>query len=279
MVPLMTIGQARSYMQKRWGEENELPAISEYISFVDGVPDMDTRLSQIEEDLRDILDSEGEVPKNFDAQARSIVHKHLHDLPDFVLLNSDFWRYLGVGRFYEIVALRHPKSAKSGGVDQDQAPNHGDDETSSDPGDNSALDANWANYGAYTYGVRESLFHRLFVGASLALDSDPDCDDAYHLTRVHDVDLWQSHIIRVLTGENTNYVKALLAWFNARDTWYEEHATGRNVSGKEKTKHLRDLVKRIRRLRSNVMHEYFSYEQVEEMIATEARLSWNSLKL
>ena len=43
-------------------------------------------------------------------------------------------------------------------------------------------------------------------------------------------------------------------------------------------RHLRDLVKRVRRLRSNVVHEFLSDEEVADMVSHEAMKSLQTIE-
>jgi hypothetical protein len=192
----------------------------------------------------------------FDAAVRPVVHQHLAGVGEQALSDGDFWRYLAAVRFYDVVSRRHPKSNKSASAE--------------------GIDGNWANYGALRADPKESLFFRLYFGAELAYDAE--ATDPYHLARVSDVDLWQSHIIRVMSGDNPLYVRALLEWFRDRAAW--KARTGMDVDGlftqynkEPETRHLRDLVKRVRRLRSNVVHESLALDEVRQLVDQEATRS------
>jgi Family of unknown function (DUF6339) len=199
-----------------------------------------------------------------DAKLRPIVHKYLKALSDDVLQDRGFWRYLATYTFYDLVQKRHPKTLKS---NQD-----------------TKINANWDNYGSLRESIKESYIYRLFVGADLTVDHE-NRKDPYHLSRVHDVDLWQAHLIRVKSGDNPIYAKALLTWFTNRDSWYKANEQKLGISSKfanyddnPRTRHLRDLVKRVRALRSNVIHEFLTLKEMNKLLDIEAEKSLKSIE-
>ena len=199
----------------------------------------------------------------FDAQARELVHRHLAHIDEDVLSDADFWRYLSAVRFRDVVAKRHPPKSKS----------------LTDEG----LGGNLANFGALRSGVVESLFFRLFTAAELAYD-EANTKDSYHLTKIHDVDLWQSHIVRVLSGDNPAYARSLVRWFQGRSEWYKACTEVKvdelftRFDKESETRHLRDFVKRVRRIRSNIVHEFLSEPEVLEIVEHEALESLRNIE-
>jgi hypothetical protein len=216
-------------------------------------------LENLDVEIGNLVKKEGSIKQGIDAKLRPIVHSNLSNLEPEILGDRDFWRYLSAVRFFSLVSQRHQKTRKSSPVE--------------------GLDGNLANFGCLREEVKESLIYRLYFGADLSYDAT-NRKDPYHLARIHDVDLWQSHIIRVMSGDNPVYVRALVEWFRDRDLWYAQvqkdlrtkKALIKYSDGLE-TRHLRDLVKRIRRLRSNVIHEYLTYEEIKRMVSTEAEAS------
>jgi hypothetical protein len=249
-------------MALQYSSENSarLPSdIDDWIAFRgDGQSVVDT-LALLKGELETLGASDG-FDSEFDAKARPIVHGYLSNLDDHVLIDNDFWRYLSGIYLSEIVRARHPKDAKS-----------------------KSADSNWANYGGKSTATTESLIRRLYIGASLSIDPS-NRQDSYHLSRIHDVDLWQSHIIRVLSGENPKYVKGLLKWFKERDRWYAKMPNSALVMAELnkldnfKTGHLRDFVKRVRRLRSNVIHEFLDQNEIDVLISQLAQQSIDERK-
>jgi hypothetical protein len=260
--PVIQLSKLRTALQHASENLGELPTeIDDWVSFRGEGQSVVDILSLLKGELDALGASEG-FDSKFDAKARPIVHGYLANLDDHVLIDDDFWRYLSGIYLYDIVRARHPENAKS-----------------------KSADSNWTNFGGKSTATTESLMRRLYIGASLSIDPG-NRQDSYHLARIHDVDLWQSHIIRVLSGENPKYVKGLLKWFKERDKWYAKMPNSGPVLAELtkldnfKTGHLRDFVKRVRRLRSNVIHEFLEQAEIDVMISQlaqesiEDRKSW-----
>lgn len=259
--PVIQLSKLRIALQHSIENSAQLPPnIEDWVSFRgDGQSVVDV-LALLKGELEALGAANGFDPK-FDAKARPIVHGYLANLDDHVLIDDDFWRYLSGIYLYAIVRERHPENAKS-----------------------KSTDSNWTNFGGKSTATIESLVRRLYLGASLSIDPS-NRQDSYHLSRIHDVDLWQSHIIRVLSGENPKYVKGLLKWFKDRDKWYAKMPNSSvvmadlNKLDNFKTGHLRDFVKRVRRLRSNVIHEFLDQSEIDVMISQLAQESIDDRKM
>lgn len=258
--PVIQLSKLRTALQYANENLGQLPAeIDDWVSFRGEGQTVVDILSLLKGELDALGASEG-FDSKFDAKARPIVHGYLANLDDHVLIDDDFWRYLSGIYLYDIVRARHPENAKS-----------------------KSADSNWTNFGGKSTATTESLMRRLYIGASLSIDPS-NRQDSYHLSRIHDVDLWQSHIIRVLSGENPKYVKGLLKWFKDRDKWYAKMPNSGpvlielNKFDNFKTGHLRDFVKRVRRLRSNVIHEFLEQAEIDVMISQLAQESIDDRK-
>jgi hypothetical protein len=115
----------------------------------------------------------------FEQQACVIVHRRLAECDRAVLADLEFWIWLAVIQFADIVEWRF------GGAGRHVKP---------------------ANYGI---GQRtENLFFRLWLRAELVKDGK--AKDPYHLARTGDQDLWRSHILRQAYGNVRLVAKALL---------------------------------------------------------------------
>lgn len=260
---IITHTKARSFVQSRLlGEElREADFVMEK-EVVDSGSNLEIKvlLDELNIDLHKIQHFK---QGDFDAKARPLVFAALDRLPHDVKRDLDFWRYLSSVRFFEITKWRHPKTAKS---------------SVSESENENAVDSNLKNYGAFGLQVTESLFFRLYKGAELAYDIG-NKQNPFHLCEISNVDLWQSHIIRLTAGCNQSYVRSLLEWVKLRDSWYEKHLSKKHQKLKvidsetDKNDHLRDLVKRIRRHRSNVVHEFLSHQELEAIINFEAEKS------
>lgn len=253
--PFIHLSKLRIALQYASENSAQLPIdIEDLVSFRgDGQSVVDI-LALLKGELETLGTNEGFDPK-FDSKARPIVHGYLANLDDHVLIDDDFWRYLSGVYLYDVVRERHPKGAKA-----------------------KSADSNWTNFGGKNTATTESLIKRLYLGANLSVDPS-NRQDSYHLSRIHDVDLWQSHIIRVLSGENPKYVQGLLKWFRDRDKWYAKMPNSAlalaelNKFENFKTGHLRDFVKRVRRLRSNIIHEFLDQSEIDSMISQLAQES------
>lgn len=115
----------------------------------------------------------------FEQQACAMVHKCLAKCEPLALADREFWIWLAVVQFADIVEWRFGAS------------NH---------------HAKLANYGI---GQRiENLLFRLWLRAELVRDAK--AKDPYHLARTGDQDLWRSHILRQDYANARFVTKALL---------------------------------------------------------------------
>jgi hypothetical protein len=261
--PATTLRQARAFMVL---EDWTIPSpdgVSDFFAVRgNGSDEVWDAIENLADGLESISSGDSLKP-SFDAEAREIVHRHLAQLDDDVVSDADFWRFLSAVRFRDIVAMRHPVTRKSFTGE--------------------GVNGNWANFGALRSDVRESLFFRLFVGAELALDAG-NLKDPYHLAKIHDVDLWQSHIVRVFSGDNPEYARSLLRWFRDRQAWYATYSQANvqdlfaRFDDAPETRHLRDLVKRVRRIRSNIVHEFLTESEVLYIVEHEALESLKNIE-
>ncbi len=116
---------------------------------------------------------------HFEQQACSIVHRALADCDPTALADNEFWIWLAVLKYADIVEWRF------GATGRHAAP---------------------ANYGI---GQRiENMFFRLWLRAELV--REPKAKDPYHLAKTGDQDLWRSHILRQAYANSRLIAKALL---------------------------------------------------------------------
>jgi len=273
MYPALTITKAQEFMlaKQKSGETSSLDQDA-YVDIRGVGKDIADILDSLKEEIDNLIVAKSEFNKDIDKELRPLVHQYLNGLDEEILADRDFWRYLSTIKFHNLVLLRHPKTNKSS------------NEEISDDLANSKFDGNWNNYGALRTDVKESLIYRLYLAANLSYDAG-NKKDPYHLARIHDVDLWQSHIVRVMSGDNSKYVKALVIWFKNRDSWYKDNKRASeieklfgNYGNNPRTRHLRDLVKRVRRLRSNIVHEFLSDAEINELVNVEAQISIENIK-
>lgn len=102
---------------------------------------------------------------------------------------------------------------------------------------------------------RECVPLRMFDRALIAhRASDEGAEDKFALARIGASDVWKSHILRVLNG-NAPYVAAGLL--------------SEVASGELRTHDVREVAKRLRRTRANVLFEVLDREQASELVIRE----------
>src|ERR1035437_180966 len=114
-----------------------------------------------------------------------------------------------------------------------------------------------ANYGI---GSRtENLLYRLWLRAELVLDES--AQDRYHLADAGQIDFYRSHLFRQGYANARNFARELL-----RFQYPGTNPTEPNL----KINKIRELVKRLRRLRSNLLLEVLPEEECRAVIEAEA---------
>jgi hypothetical protein len=155
------------------------------------------------------------------------LHERLREFPARVLTDDDFWRYLAVRGLYEFIAWRDGQSSGSPAL---------------------------ASFGANSPRVNyDCVPFRMFVRADIAsivAESGPQDMDAMDISSVAGTDLWRSHILRSQSSFSPNYVRLLL----------EHHERGVLPA-----LIVRDLAKRVKRVRSNVLIEALEAEDTRTM--------------
>jgi hypothetical protein len=147
-----------------------------------------------------------------------------------MLGDSEFWLWLATTHFSDLVEWRY-----------------------GNPRNGTKL----ANYGI---GSRsENLLFRLWMRAELTLDDT--AEDRYHLAQVGQIDFYRSHLFRQSYANARNFARALLRF----------QYPGIDVTApKLKVLEIRTLVKRLRRLRSNLFLEILAEEECRAVIEAEA---------
>lgn len=113
-----------------------------------------------------------------------------------------------------------------------------------------------ANYGI---GSRtENLMYRLWLRAELVLDEDHQ--DRYHLVDAGQIDFYRSHLFRQGYANARNFSRALLRFQYPKS----------DSTPKLKILEIRELVKRLRRLRANLFLEILPEKECKAVIETEA---------
>jgi len=166
----------------------------------------------------------------FEAQAAKAIHQIVR-AETSILADADFWLWLAVAHFSDVVEWRYG-SPTSG--------------------------ASLPNYGI---GARnENLLYRLWLRAELVLDEK--AQDPYHLCERGQIDFYRSHLFRQGYANARSFAKALLK-FQYRDEHNAAHPHLKVVE-------IRDLVKRLRRMRSNLFMEILDEAECRSVIEEEA---------
>ena len=92
---------------------------------------------------------------------------------------------------------------------------------------------------------------RMFVRARIAFEADGD-GNWRDLAGIAGTDVWRSHVLRVKTGNSPALSAALL------EAWDDQVI---------RTKEVRDVAKRIKRLRSNMVFELMDVEQIDAILS------------
>lgn len=109
----------------------------------------------------------------------------------------------------------------------------------------------------YGIGNRiESLIFRMWLRADLVFDSN--ADDPYWLAKRGDQDLWRSHILRQGYASVRDLAKSLIN--------FQCEKNGNRLT----TDGIRELAKRIRRLRANIMFEFLNTGQLTDILTQQA---------
>ena len=146
--------------------------------------------------------------------------------------DPDFWIWLTVAYFSDLVEWRY-----------------------GNPADGTKL----ANYGI---GSRtENLLYRLWLRAELVLDDNEK--DRYHLADAGQIDFYRSHLFRQGYANIRAFSRALIRF---------QYPSKDPNAPRLKIKDVRELVKRLRRLRANLFLEILPEESCREVIETEAAI-------
>lgn len=184
--------------------------------------------------LKSTLPSGIKSPKDAnDIESRAARLVHQHvQLAPEIAADADFWLWLAVGHFVEFVEWRY--GCPAGGT-------------------------KLANYGI---GVRtENLLYRLWLRADLVLDDE--ASDRYHLSERGQIDFYRSHLFRQGYANARNFARAFLKYqYRSADKAAPYLGIGQ----------VRELVKRLRRLRANLFLEVLEEEECRQVIEAEAKV-------
>lgn len=113
-----------------------------------------------------------------------------------------------------------------------------------------------ANYGIGSR--KENLLYRMWLRAELVLDERHE--DRYHLANAGQIDFYRSHLFRQGYANARTFARALIRYQYPKS----------DSAPKLKVDDIRELVKRLRRLRANLFLEILPEEECRAVIETEA---------
>jgi hypothetical protein len=191
-------------------------------------------LTALRDTLPEGLKSKTDPAANvFEAKASRLVHAAIPVNPE-MLADPDFWVWLAVVHFPEVVEWRYRfKNRKS--------------ET-------------FAQLDNYGIGSRsDNLMYRLWLRAELVLDAQ--AKDRYHLADAGQIDFYRSHLFRQGYANARNFARALIRY---------QYPNADLAEPRLKTDEIRNLVKRLRRMRSNLFLEILPEDECRMVIESEA---------
>lgn len=194
------------------------------------IPQLQTDIENIRKKYPAELGSKDSEGGRFESEASQIVHQLVPKNLANAVSDPDFWRYLAIFHFADLVEWRHGSKENP---------------------------AHLNNYGIGN--TKRNLLFRMWIRAELSYDEL--ASDPYHLSKVGDKDLWESHIIGVRTGNARATVRSLMKFLYPQD-----------LKGKcrLKIKEVRHLAKRLTRLRANVLLEVYDEPQALTLVQRES---------
>jgi hypothetical protein len=184
--------------------------------------------------LKDGLASKTDPAANtWEAKASRLVHASIPAKP-VMLADPDFWLWIAVVHFPEIVEWRYRYQNRK--------------------------TESFAQLDNYGIGSRsDNLMYRVWLRAELVLDAE--AKDRYHLTDAGQIDFYRSHLFRQGYANARNFSRALLRF---------QYPNKNLTEPRLKTGEIRELVKRLRRMRSNLFLEILAEDDCRAVIEAEA---------
>jgi hypothetical protein len=238
--PIITPGDATRYLNaKREGIAPDVETIVQYRGMGEDldqwfIKPLREGLDRLCAKLKDGLASKTDPAANtFEAKASRLVHASIPAKSE-VLIDPDFWVWLAVVHFPEIVEWRYKYQ-------------------------NRKVDT-FAQLDNYGIGSRSNnLMYRLWLRADIVFDAE--AKDRYHLTDAGQIDFYRSHLFRQGYANARNFSRALLRFQYPHKDLAEPRL---------KTIEIRELVKRLRRMRSNLFLEILAEDDCRAVIEAEA---------
>lgn len=237
--PIMTAGDATTHLQtKRAGNPSDVDSLARFAGSGDEfdgsfLEPLRAALTETMAGFPEGIKSKSDPKANaFESKASRVIHESLA-ISSEVLADPEFWIWLAVTHFPDVVEWRYRYRK------EDSA----------------------AQLGNYGVGSRtENLLYRLWLRAELVLDEA--AADRYHLADSGQIDFYRSHLFRQGYANARNFAKALLRFQYPK----KSNPTEPNL----KLLEIRDLVKRLRRMRSNLFLEILPEDECRAVIEAEA---------
>lgn len=233
--PVVTADVAARHLHDR--RSGEAGAVEGLISFAGSGADVDSKpvdrmvrdLRTLQSEFRATLKRKDQEGGRFEREACAVVHGALLTFERAPLADPDFWTYLAVARLADVIEWRFGTEGHPAAA---------------------------ANYGV---GQRtENMLFRLWLRGELGRGEGTD---PYELAKTGDQDLWRSHLLRQGYACVRPVARALLELQAGRL---------RGPTGKEKKlsiEDVRELAKRLKRLRANVMFEALDAARAAALVA------------
>ncbi len=165
---------------------------------------------------------------SFDCEAAVLLHYKVQELPPAIESNTEFWYWLAIFKFFEIIEWRHARK------DEGAHPN------------NYGLGSRMGNYPL-----------RLWLRASLSYDEN--AGDPYALTRKGTIDFWESGILRPRYSSCRALVKSFIRY------QYPDNAP-RGYLHPTDPQGVRMLYKRIKRMHTTLALELLDENETYELL-------------
>lgn len=237
--PIMTAGDATTYLQaKRAGNHLDVDSLARFAGSGDEfdssfLQPLRAALTTLMASFPEGIKSKADPRANvFEGKAARVIHESL-TVGSEVLADPEFWIWLAVTHFPDVVEWRYRYGKEDSAA---QLPNYG--------------------VGSRT----ENLLYRLWLRAELVLDEE--AADRYHLADAGQIDFYRSHLFRQGYANARNFARALLR--------FQYPKKSNPAEPKLKLLEIRDLVKRLRRMRSNLFLEILPEEDCRAVIEAEA---------
>jgi hypothetical protein len=202
--------------------------------------DWDEIVETIKEALTPLRESAGDgisrrqrIAARFEALAAVEIHKLMPEHHP-ALGDPTFWTWLAITHFRDLIGWRY-----------------GNDPNGS----------HFENYGIGKGGT-ENLLYRLWMRAEIAYDRG--AEDPYHIARLGNIDFWRSHVLRQGYSSGRQFARALARF---------QFPGGPEDKSRLSTDDIRELAKRLRAARTNLIVEIMDRDRATQFIRGE----WSKL--